>query len=535
MGKKKSTVLMVLLTIVMVVLCAITAFPSFAIPGTVNIWNPAVMQYDLGADLGGGYYAYYYPTGVISETEYKNNVSALEQEVNEAGITSEEQAKRQEALNEYKASYTAHGGLYLNNDSVYGIIDESEVDENDNGIVDEFENEFTAAVEEITARYAKKAYSDYRVAVVDDFAVRVQIPASEETDETTAFENACNTFGLFAETGAMTITLTDSEISQLDEYELTEIIKEFSVHEQYDTAFLKVTFTSVGKEVLDEFAYEVEAAEAAAAASSSSSVEDPTLKFMLGDEAVITLDAESLEQGYITSQYELRYPLRNLSEVGYVETLAILLNSALQNAEGFDIEFEAIPNSQVRTYGSVFGEYTQLLLYIAMFAVIVGLIAYAVVKMGRFGVVGGYATASYLIITGLCFAFITGGVYEITLGTALVFALGLVLMNALHVYTYNAIKTEAALGKTVDSSVKGGYNKTLWTTVDIYAVLLLGALALLIGAAGLHTLATQAIICIVTGAFCNLLWTRVINYMFLSASKNKYKYFRIVREDNDDE
>ena len=81
MGKKKSTILMVLLTIVMVVLLFITAFPTMTIPFTdgVKIWNPAVTQYDLGADLGGGYYAYYYPVGVISETEWKE-LDAEEQE-----------------------------------------------------------------------------------------------------------------------------------------------------------------------------------------------------------------------------------------------------------------------------------------------------------------------------------------------------------------------------------------------------------------------------------------------------------------------
>lgn len=48
-------------------------------------------------------------------------------------------------------------------------------------------------------------------------------------------------------------------------------------------------------------------------------------------------------------------------------------------------------------------------------------------------------------------------------------------------------------------------------------------------------MALQALICIATGAFCNLLWTRFINCMLLSASKNKYKYFRFVREEDDDE
>jgi hypothetical protein len=69
----------------------------------------------------------------------------------------------------------------------------------------------------------------------------------------------------------------------------------------------------------------------------------------------------------------------------------------------------------------------------------------------------------------------------------------------------------------------------------MYAVLLLGAIALLIGVAGMTAIAAQAIICVVAGAFCNLVWGRVINLMLLSASKDKYKYFRFVREDDDDE
>ena len=94
---------------------------------------------------------------------------------------------------------------------------------------------------------------------------------------------------------------------------------------------------------------------------------------------------------------------------------------------------------------------------------------------------------------------------------------------------------EAALGKTIESSVRAGYKKNLLFTVDLYAVLGLGALALLIGAGGLATVAAQALIVVVTGAFISLLWGRVINYMLLSASKDKYKYFKMVREDDDDE
>ena len=155
--------------------------------------------------------------------------------------------------------------------------------------------------------------------------------------------------------------------------------------------------------------------------------------------------------------------------------------------------------------------------------------------MNKYGVVSLYANLSYLIVTGLCFAFISGGVFEITLGSMLVFVLGLALINVIQYHIFGAIRAELAQHKTAESSVKGGYKKTLWGIVDIYAVLLLGALAFLIGASGLHTLAIQTIICVVTGAFINLLWARAINFMLLSASKDKYKYFRYVREDDDDD
>jgi len=119
----------------------------------------------------------------------------------------------------------------------------------------------------------------------------------------------------------------------------------------------------------------------------------------------------------------------------------------------------------------------------------------------------------------------------------------LLLVCALNESFYQAIKKEFYLGKTVESSVKTGYKKCLFPAVDLYAVLLLGSIVTaIIGAAGLQTMALQALICFVAGAFCNLLWTFAVNFVFLSASQskdgkseNKYKYFRFVREDDDDE
>ena len=162
MGKKKSVVLMVLLTIVIVALCAITLFPAFTVPGTVDKWNPVTLQYDLGADLGGGYYAYYYPEGVISETEYKDNLPE-----GQAG---------DEAYDEYVDSYLRHGGFYVETDPDLGLV---EADGGELVLSKSFKDSFNDAVNVISTRFAKKEYSDYRVSVVDDVAVRVEIPASE--------------------------------------------------------------------------------------------------------------------------------------------------------------------------------------------------------------------------------------------------------------------------------------------------------------------------------------------------------------------
>ena len=81
MGKKKSVVLITLISIVVAFLCVLTMFPSFGIPfrvnGTYVTWNPVVDQYALSSDLGGGYYTYYYPEGVIPESEFNGNYENL--------------------------------------------------------------------------------------------------------------------------------------------------------------------------------------------------------------------------------------------------------------------------------------------------------------------------------------------------------------------------------------------------------------------------------------------------------------------------
>ncbi len=507
MGKKKSVVFLTFITIVILALCALVAFPPVKL-GAIKKWNPAAMQYDLSTEFSGGHYAYYYPNGVITETEYNANVEALEGEEKD----------------DYVASYKSFGSLYLSTDPDDCILV-------DGAVTAGFKTAFDKAVDVVTARFAERAAktgSTYRVSVVDNYAIRVELSATENSDGYTSSSYALQAFSQFAKLDKLTIeTGTDEETTLVDELKddgtsVKDLIRKISVHNQYEVSFIRLQFTSEGKEMVKAF----------------QDSENTTMKLMLGDETLFSITSDN-----ITTKNEVEIGVANEGDSLYAETLCVLLNSAM-NEGGVNInDKEETPlelrapsqTSEIATYDSVYGDKVLLWTYVAALVTMVAVIVLAIVKMGGFGVMNAYTTLSYFVITTICFAFISGGVFAVSFGTIFTFLAGLILTTVFNGYIYNAIKEEASLGKTVQSSVKGGYKKTLWTVIDTYAVLLLGGVALLIGAAALQTIACQALICIVAGGFCNLLWGRLINLMLMSASKDKYKYFRLVREDDDDE
>ena len=490
MGKKKSVVLMVILSVIIAVLCVITVFPSFQVPGTVKIWNPAVMQYDLSADLGGGYYAYYYPEGVISEGEYKDSYPDAKEEGND----------------EYKKI----GNLYFSTSESLGILENGKLSS-------EFKSEFKALAAEMDKRVSELQYSSSRVSIVNGYSIKVEIPASDV--------NYATTFEYLSYTGAMDLQVSDETIDALKEKDVTakDLIEKFTVKTQSKIVFIDIKLTDEGKEAISSIKDTL-----TTTSSASSGTSATTLNVMVGDNTVL-----SIYQDHIVDDKLITVGLAYEEGVAPVKTLNVILNSALES-DGFDLQFQSIGN-EIRTFESVYGKEVLTLLYIAILVVLVACIVLPIVFFGRYGIVNMYSTLSYLIVTGICFAFISGGIFEVSLGTVAVFLLGLLLVNFLNAHIYNAIRKEFYNGKTAESAVKNGYKNTLFHVIDIYAVLLIGALIFLSAIGGVFTVALQAIICLVTGAFCNLLWTRVINYVFLSASADKHKYFRFVREEEDDE
>lgn len=492
MGKKKSVVLMVIITIVLVALTVFTVSPSFWFPweNGKDGWNGVTSFVDFGSDFNGGYYAYYYPEGVKSAAQYKNDLE---------GKTEDEQA-------EFADGYLQYKGLYLSKDEDFGMVK--------NGAISVEFKETMAQVRKVMAeRFSAKGYASFRVSVVDDFALKVELSAAEALYE--------STFDAFSNFGAITMKIGETEIEELtaEDVNIRDYITGFAVGTQYSYNYLQVSLTKAGKELIG----------AKKDTLSASSAQDTatTLYICVGDENVPVYSDNVLSDNSIKCAY-----LENENKA-QLETIAILLNSALQYGE-LDVAFADV-TSEIRGAENIYGKGGELAILLILAALTVASIVVSIVKFRRFGVISAYMTLSYLVITTLCFAFISGGVFEFTLGTALLYLLGLVLMNVLHGVTYNAIKAEFDLGKTVDSSVTMGYKKTLMLGVDVYVVLVLAALAMFIATGGVAVMAAQALICFVAAAFCNLLWGRFINYLYLSCQKNKYQYFGFVREDDDDE
>ena len=260
MGKKKSVVLITLISIVVAFLCLLTMFPSFGIPfrvnGTYVTWNPVVDQYALSSDLGGGYYTYYYPEGVIPASEYVNNYENIS--------NAEEKEK-------YADSYVAYKGLYLEKaeTTIFDDEDTASVDT----ISASFKTEFDKAANLVKSRIQEKGYSASRVAVVDDYALRVELPVSE-LNYTTAFQ-------IYANVGELELQKGGVVLEELEDAEISDFVKSFKVRTQYgQVVYVEIKLTKEGRAMFADYKSDL-------TASTGGSESATTIDVTLGGETIL--------------------------------------------------------------------------------------------------------------------------------------------------------------------------------------------------------------------------------------------------------
>ena len=504
MGKKKSVVLMVIISIVLIALTLFTVCPTFSFPWNEGLhgWNGVLAtNVDFGSDYKDGYYAYYYPEGVISEAEYKDNYNDSEDK------------------EEYANRFIQCGGLYLDKEADF-ITEKDSVSE-------DFADEMKALRDLIAFRFVQKGFTQYNVSLVDNYAIRVEIPAWD-VEQASALQMQ-STLQSFAQIGKLTLKVNGEVVEELTAEDATasDYIKAFTMRSKFAYKYVHVKLTKAGAELINRLEGE-SGSIVSQTAGTSDSTGSTGLWIFLGDTPMLPVYTENLAANTV-----LKCATSDAKYADWLESNVVLLQSSLMH-DGFSFKISEV-SGEMRAKDSGALDKTADATLIALGALTLVAIVAAILACKKYGVVFGYMALTYVCITGLSVAFISARVFEFTLGTALAYVLGLAVMLTLHLKNYVAIKKEVELGKTVNSAVNLGYKKLLWTTVDVYVVLALGALALTLGLAGVSAFAWQMMLCVVAGAFCNLLWGRVINYTLLSASKDKYKFYGLVREDDDDE
>ncbi len=504
MGKIKSALLLVLYTLLIAFLCFICTvsfnYGTNDLHTFSSILDLTAKDADLGGTYGangtysgGGYSTVYYPEGVISVTEYEDDLAGLSDE-----------ADRTEYQQKYRAS--ANGALYFEVDKA--------CDEN-GSVLNSFAEAFNEAVRTMTSRYEALHVDGARVSVRDDYTIEVFLPEM--------LDGEYYTISRFAFTGELGLTFGTSESAATDVLNIrrgetvADYVSGVSSRSSGGTHYIELHFTEDGAAAL---------ASATANAGSSDSSSSSTTNYLyiyVGDTAVISLQVSEALTGntlYISGNYTAET----------ANATAILLNSAISGTED-DLAFTAGDAYQIP---AAYGNSALMWLYISYGILAVAMMVFFFVRYGLLGFAHLYTYLLFTACTILCvwaipFLYLSVEVYIAFLFTSLMLTAG----NAV---TFEAARKEYALGKTFASSVKTGYKKSFWKLFDMHIVVaLFGFIVYFIA---LPSLQAAAFVLGLTAVFSGLgvlLFNRFAWAIMAALSKKPGKFCNFKREEVDDE
>ncbi len=491
MGKTKSAVYFVLITIVLAVLCA---WCSVSFPAGIYSVNSVISAIDRDAVLGGTYTVVYYPEGVISAEDYEANLLG------------------ESDPDEYKAKYQSYGtgAIYLEKESV---LDGDKISA-------EFIDSFNRNVTAIRARFEAYGLEGTRVEVADDYTIRATVPDfiwdkldQTQKDQSESFDVMGSLFAKMALTGAPTVAYSNETIIEnSDEMKYVDYVSGVSYQYANDTAIVVISFTDKGRALIKE--------KTAGATSSSTA----TLQFKIGDESAIELTVtEVLDQpalyingGGLTSRT--------------APVIALVLNDAIH---GTNTDL-ALTTGVLQTLPSTNGDNTMLFIYIGLGALMLASAIYFFVRYHKLGAAHLYGYLTYAVGMVICVSFIP----FLNLGVAGVAA---IVATSLLLCVSNAVafeyaKKEFALGKTMTSSVKTGYKKCFWHLFDLHVALAIASiLVFAIALTELQTFAFIFFLGVVFSGVCSLGLTRFYWYLMMGMWKKKDGFCNFARNEEDED
>ncbi len=497
MSKVKSAICLTLMSLLLAVLCFV-CFVSFDLPNGIDTYNSILTMTEKDADLGmryggtedesgrylgGAYTAVYYPEGVISAEEYSYTLAGMEDEADKT---------------EYAEKYVKVGSLYFDKEEITMVNDEPD---------EAFKADFDSAVELITARYEKLHLEDVRVSVYDGYTVRVLVPRGD----TAAFTP-------FSYTGDFTVKYgSDADsATTIMPARATESIKDYvkGAHTRTGangTNYVVIEFTAKGRKAL---------ADASSGAADSSA----TAFFRVGDNSALELSvSEQIDQSTLY-----------ISNTGFTElsanTAAILIDTAV-NGTQTGVTFTV---GNTVGFHALYGENALMILYIIYGVYFAAMLVFFFVRYHLLGFAHLY---TYLLFT-VCALLSVWGIPFLTLSveTLAAFLLTSVLLSVSNAVTFEAARKEYETGKTMSSSVKTGYKKSLWNLFDLHIVVaLIGFFTFFVALPPLSNFAFLLGLTAVYSGVCTLLINRFNWAILMAYTPKKGAFCNFKRKETEDE
>lgn len=510
MGKVKSAIITALLVTAIIVL-ALAATVSFTVPGTngVKRYNSFLSNISLGGDLTGNATAILYPSGVLSDSDYNYVVSDTE-EANE------------EKKTEYEEKYVKKGNLWV----------DKELLGNDEGAA--FAASILSDAEVLSDRLSEKGYTSYSVSVVDGYALRVTVPTGFTYAEYKQYDNNGRSEALTAISHTLTylsleggVSLRSDEtykdnnmlyFSPEDKYEMNKFIKNAELYGVAGNYALRINLTDNGFESFNKIL---------------TSASDSTAYLFVGE----TCLQLTFNMGEELTEKSLYFQ----ADTGSSQDYAIVLDSVAHGkmlANKYNDSSESSATTLIAVTPS-FGENAAV-----FFAVLVGLLLLAaivcsIVKYKLLGLVNTLMILAYAVsaVTAIMLLNI-----QLTLVGVFTLALGLAVMCFSNFFTFESVRKETALGRTIGASIKTGYQKTMWAVLDVHVMLVLASFFMWICGSGwllgAGDLAAAGLIFLVAsiGSYVLYWLTRFMWYVISSPVRNKFDFCGFEsREDDDDE
>ncbi len=479
MGKKRSVVFFVLITLVLAALCV---WCTVSFPAGIETYNSVFSVVKKDPSLGGSHTGTYYPDGVISAVEYETNVNSYG-----AGAESAKQ--------EYEEKYSVYGtgAIYLEKEKALNA---------DGSVKESFQSDFLATVNAVRERYEASAIEGAKVEVVNDYTIRVTAPSSLESVTGTN-----GLFSTFSYTGEVTVKNGDTVlVENSDEMKVVDYVSGVTTQTADEVTYVVVNFTPAGRALIKS---------ETASASSSATV---TLNFNVGENTVINL---SVDQTIDLASLYISGGGFTAETASYV---AVLLNNAIHGTQtDLVLDYEDV---DVQSLENVNGENTMLFIYIGLGAFALAAVVFFFVKYRWLGLANLYGYLTYAVAMVLCLAFIplvtwgVGGVAAIIATTILLFVSNLVCFESARKIRYD--------GKAMTSAVKTGYKNVLWKLFDLHFVLAIAsALVFAIAVSELQAFAFIFLLGVAFSGVCSLGLTRfywAITMAFVDGEVKKDKF-----------